>query len=44
MSVLVLDARNSVIKAKITRRDRGEMAFPHALKPRSETEYSNILS
>jgi len=43
-SVVILDAGNSVIKAKIARRDRGEMAFPHALKPLSETEYSNILA
>ncbi len=33
MSVLVLDAGNSIIIAKIARRDRGELAFPHALKP-----------
>ena len=32
MSVFVLDAGYSVIKAKIARRDRGELAFPHALK------------
>ena len=44
MSVLILDAGNSVIKAKIARRERGEIAFPHALKPLTEAEYSNILS
>lgn len=32
MSVLVLDAGNSIIKAKIARRDGGEIAFPHALR------------
>jgi hypothetical protein len=38
MSVLVLDAGNSVIKAKIARRERGELAFPHALKLLTEAE------
>jgi hypothetical protein len=32
MSVMILDAGNSIIKAKIARRERGEVAFPHALK------------
>jgi hypothetical protein len=44
MSVLVLDAGNSVIKAKIARRERGELAFPRALKPLTEAEYASILS
>lgn len=44
MSVLILDTGNSVIKAKIARRERGEIAFPHALKPLSEAEYKSILS
>ena len=44
MSVLVLDAGNSVIKAKIARRERGELAFPHAIKPLTEVEYTSILS
>lgn len=44
MSVVVLDAGNSVIKAKIARRERGEISFPHALKPLTEAEYLNILS
>jgi len=43
MSVLILDAGNSVIKAKIARRERGEVAFPHALRPLTETEFTNIL-
>jgi hypothetical protein len=41
MSVMVLDAGNSIIKAKIARRERGELAFPHSLKPLTETEYSS---
>jgi hypothetical protein len=32
MSVMVLDAGNSIIKAKIARREQSEIAFPHALK------------
>ena len=31
MSVMVIDTGNSIIKAKIARRDRSEIAFPHAL-------------
>ncbi len=42
MSVMVLDAGNSIIKARIARRERGEVTFPHAIKPLTETEYSNI--
>ena len=41
MSVLILDAGNSFIKAKIARRERGEVAFHHALRPHTENEYSN---
>jgi hypothetical protein len=44
MSVLVLDAGNSIIKAKIVRRESGEIAFPHAFKPLTEVEYSSIVS
>ena len=44
MSVLVLDAGNSPIKGKIARREKGEMAFPHAIKPLTEAEYTSILS
>ena len=44
MSVMILDAGNSIIKAKIARRERGEVAFPHALKSLTETEYSNIVA
>ena len=40
MSVMILDAGNSIIKAKITRRERGEIAFPHALKHLTEAEYA----
>lgn len=44
MSVLVLDAGNSIIKAKIARRDGGEIAFPHALRQFTESEYQRILA
>ncbi len=44
MSVLVLDAGNSIIKAKIARRERSEIAFPHAFKPLTEAEYASIVS
>ena len=44
MSTMILDAGNSVIKAKIARRERGEIAFPHALKPLTDSEYKNILA
>jgi len=44
MSVLILDAGNSIIKAKIARREHGEIAFPHAFKPLTETEYTSIVS
>ena len=44
MSAMVLDAGNSIIKAKIVRREQGEIAFPHALKPLTESEYKNILN
>jgi hypothetical protein len=41
---MVLDAGNSIIKAKIARREKGEVAFPHALRPLTENEYTNILA
>ena len=44
MSVLVLDAGNSIIKAKIARRDGGEIAFPHAVRQLTESEYQKILT
>jgi hypothetical protein len=44
MSVIVLDAGNSIIKAKIARRERSEIAFPHAIKPLTEVEYTGIVS
>jgi len=44
MSVMILDAGNSIIKAKIARRERGEIAFPHAIKALTEAEYSGIVS
>lgn len=44
MSVMVLDAGNSIIKAKIARREQGEVAFPHAIRQLTESEYEKILS
>jgi hypothetical protein len=44
MSVLVLDAGNSIIKAKIARREHGEIAFPHALRQLTESEYQKIMT
>lgn len=42
MNLMVLDAGNSIIKAKIVRRKNGELAFPHALKPITEADYTSI--
>jgi hypothetical protein len=44
MSVMVLDAGNSIIKAKIARREDGEIAFPHALKRLTDSEYEKITN
>jgi len=44
MSVMILDAENSIIKAKIARREGGEVSFPHALRRLTDTEYSGIIS
>jgi len=44
MSVMVLDAGNSIIKAKIARRENGEIAFPHAMKQLTDSEYENITN
>ncbi len=44
MSVMILDAGNSIIKAKIARRERGEIAFPHAIKHLTDAEYTSILA
>jgi len=44
MSVMVIDTGNSIIKAKIARRDRSEIVFPHAIRQLSESEYEKILS
>jgi hypothetical protein len=41
---MVLDAGNSIIKAKIARRDRCEVSFPHALRQLTESEYQSILA
>ena len=44
MSVMVLDSGNSIIKAKIARRQNGETAFPHAMKQLTESEYGKITN
>ena len=44
MSVMVLDAGNSIIKAKIARRENGEIASPHAMKQLTESEYEKITN
>lgn len=44
MSVMVLDAGNSIIKAKIARRQNSEIAFPHAMKQLTESEYEKITN
>jgi hypothetical protein len=44
MRVIILDAGNSLIKAKLARREFGECAFPHALQLLTENEYQTILS
>lgn len=41
MSVLILDAGNSNIKAKTA---TGEAAFPHAIQPLTEGEYQKIIA
>ena len=43
MSVLVLDAGNSIIKAKNAGREKSEAVFPHALRQITEAEYTTIL-
>lgn len=44
MSVLILDAGNSIIKAKVARREQSEIAFPHAFRSLTEAEYKSITS
>jgi hypothetical protein len=41
MNVLILDAGNAIIKGKTA---GGEVAYPHALKELTETEYQNIVT
>lgn len=41
MSVMILDAGNSIIKAKTANR---EVVFPHAIQPMIEGEYQKIIS
>jgi hypothetical protein len=44
MSGMVLDAGNSIIKAKVVRREDGEVAFPHTFRELTEAEYTSILA
>ena len=44
MSVMIFDACNSIIKAKIARREKGEIAFPHAMNQLTESEYEKITN
>jgi len=44
MSVMVLDAGNSIIKTKIARQEKGEIALPHAMKQLTESEYEIITT
>ncbi len=44
MSVSILDAGNSIIKAKIARREYGEITFPHTVKQLTESEYEKITN
>jgi hypothetical protein len=44
MSGMILDAGNSIIKAKIAHKEQGEITFPHAIRQLTETEYANIVS
>ena len=41
---MVLDAGNSIIKAKIARRQNSEIAYPHAMKQLTEREYEKITN
>ncbi len=41
MSVMILDAGNSIIKAKTANK---EVVFPHAIQPLTEGEYQKIVS
>lgn len=41
---MILDAGNSIIKAKIARREHGEIAFQHAICQLTDSEYEKILS
>jgi len=41
MSVMILDAGNSIIKVKTVNK---EVVFPHAFQPLTEGEYQKIIS
>lgn len=40
---MVLDAGNSIIKAKIARRERGEVSFPHTLRRLTDRNIQGLL-
>ena len=44
MSIMVLDAGNNIIKAKIARGQISEFAFPHAMKQLTESVYVKITN
>ena len=44
MSVIVLDAGNSIIKAKTAGREKSEVAFPHAISQITEAEFGAVIS
>jgi hypothetical protein len=44
LSVMILDAGNSITRAKIARRERGEIAFPQALNPLTEGDHISMLA
>jgi len=44
MNIMVLGVGNSIIKAKISRKEQGEIAFFHAIRQLTESEYQKILA
>jgi len=44
MSISVLDSGNSIFKAKIARRENGEIAIPHTVKQLTGSEYEKITN
>ena len=44
MSVMESDAGASIIKTKIARQEKGEIAFRHAMKQLTESDYEIITT